>query len=62
VSAYVTAKTTEQIFIKFGSGKFYENIPIVFQVMLVGHVAHIGFWWGHQREGDYFEDLGVDGS
>jgi len=32
-----------------------------------GHVAHmseergcIGSWWGNRREGDYWEDLGVD--
>jgi len=29
--------------------------------MLARHVAHIGFWWGHLRERDYLEDLGVDG-
>jgi hypothetical protein len=23
--------------------------------------VHTGFWWGDLREGDYFEDLGVDG-
>jgi hypothetical protein len=33
-----------------------------------GHVArtgrgemHTGFWWGNLREGDYFEEVGVDG-
>jgi len=33
-----------------------------------GHVAHmgeergcIGSWWGNWREGDHWEDLGVDG-
>jgi hypothetical protein len=22
---------------------------------------HTGFWWGNLREGDHWEDLGVDG-
>jgi hypothetical protein len=22
--------------------------------------VHTGFWWGNLREGDHFEDLGVD--
>ena len=23
--------------------------------------VHTGFWWGNLREGDHFEDIGVDG-
>jgi hypothetical protein len=23
--------------------------------------VHTGFWWGDLREGDYFEDPGIDG-
>jgi hypothetical protein len=23
--------------------------------------VHTGFWWGNLREGDHFEDPGVDG-
>ena len=29
----------------------------------VAHIGdvHTGFWWGNLREGDYLEDLSVDG-
>jgi hypothetical protein len=23
--------------------------------------VHTGFWWGYLREGDHFEDPGIDG-
>jgi hypothetical protein len=45
---------------------FHISVHKFFKI--AGHVArmgqeelHAGFWWGNQREGDTFEDPGVDG-
>jgi hypothetical protein len=36
-------------------------MPILFQILLVGYVAYLGFWWGNLRDGNYSEDLGIEG-